>query len=767
MSSLLFFRRPRDTTAPAITAGPSAGSLTTSGATITWTTDERSDSIVEYGPTSAYGIATDRDSAKVTSHSVALTDLSENTTYHYRVVSQDNAGNIVTSDDGTFSTVDGTGPVITAVAGSESKRATNVSGAQVTVTWTTNEASSSKVEYGTVASAAFGSATSETDTAPRVTSHSVTVTGLVAETAYQFRPVSRDATLNSTTGATVTVTTEWTPSLLVAKTVLWLEAGLETGADLSTTQTPVDHSAVSTGILTQSVAGQRPTLHNASDAAFANGKPCWSFNGTSQSFIRGTDYDTWDLTGDTACLVVFKRPTGAAASDVLIGHSDVTTNTRRWEYGIDATGHAYVFNDGKGSNQASSATFDDDVNHAVFWNRAGTSTEVYTAGTLDSTFTSMSNTAPTGTTRLGAVTSGANLYTGDISLVILFNDDLTSGERVKLFNYVMPRYVTAPDVTAPVLSSVAATETAVSTFVAGASVTVTWTTDEASSSRVEYSTDSGFAGSTTTSETDTAPRVTSHSVTVTGLTENTTYYFRPKSKDASANDGTGATVTVTTTWTPKALGSIVQLWVDASLQTATEGATVTDLTDYSNNAVTLHQGTAGSRPVYTHMLMNGAPAFQFVSSDWMEVADAAGMDLTGDCSVVVAFRTTSSTAAPILCHASSGPTADTWSYGLSDTGAMRMVTSGGGTDDGTFTGLNDGQNHVAAWVRTGSTVVLSIDGATHDTFTSVSNAAPNDVIRIATNALGVAFYTGDVAFVLVCNDDLTAGQLDSVWGYVS
>ncbi|MFC1727572.1 tandem-95 repeat protein [Patescibacteria group bacterium] len=66
------------------------------------------------------------------------------------------------------------------------------------------------------------------------------------------------------------------------------------------------------------------------------------------------------------------------------------------------------------------------------------------------------------------------------------------------------------------------------------SVTITWTTDHSSTSRVIYDTTShaildaapnyGYASSTV--ETDTSPKVTSHSVIINGLTSGTTYYYR-------------------------------------------------------------------------------------------------------------------------------------------------------------------------------------------------------------------------------------------------
>ena len=76
-----------DTTAPVITAGPSATAADCS-ATVTWTTDELSSSVVQYGPTVAYG-STASTAGNVTSHSVALSSLSPGSTYHYRAGSTD------------------------------------------------------------------------------------------------------------------------------------------------------------------------------------------------------------------------------------------------------------------------------------------------------------------------------------------------------------------------------------------------------------------------------------------------------------------------------------------------------------------------------------------------------------------------------------------------------------------------------------------------------------------------------------------------------
>lgn len=76
---------PPDTTPPVI-SNVQAINITQSSATITWTTDDLSDSTVNYGLTGSFGL-TRSDSGLVTSHSINLTGLLSKTTYYYQVSS--------------------------------------------------------------------------------------------------------------------------------------------------------------------------------------------------------------------------------------------------------------------------------------------------------------------------------------------------------------------------------------------------------------------------------------------------------------------------------------------------------------------------------------------------------------------------------------------------------------------------------------------------------------------------------------------------------
>ena len=92
---------------------------------------------------------------------------------------------------------DTTAPTISAVA------ASSITGSSATVTWTTNEAATSQVEYGTTTP--YGSSTA-IDTA-LVTVHRMVLSGLAAQTTYNYRVRSRDAAGNERVGTNSTFRT--------------------------------------------------------------------------------------------------------------------------------------------------------------------------------------------------------------------------------------------------------------------------------------------------------------------------------------------------------------------------------------------------------------------------------------------------------------------------------------------------------------------------------------------------------------------------------
>jgi hypothetical protein len=97
---------------PPVISNVQATNVTGTNALITWTTDENSNSVVEYGLTTGYG-STASNSTNVTSHSITLNNLAAGTLYHYRVKSTDPFDNATTSVDYTFQTITSTWQVIT------------------------------------------------------------------------------------------------------------------------------------------------------------------------------------------------------------------------------------------------------------------------------------------------------------------------------------------------------------------------------------------------------------------------------------------------------------------------------------------------------------------------------------------------------------------------------------------------------------------------------------------------------------------------------
>jgi hypothetical protein len=182
-ANFTFVTAAADTTAPTIT-NVQASSITSSGATITWSTNEASDSLIQYGPTTAYGSSTTLDPALVTSHSGQITGLTAGAQYHYRVRSRDAAGNLATSADFTFTTLtDGTAPTISAV------QATGVTSDRATINWTTDDPADSQVEYGPTI--AYGSSTVRDPAL--VSGHTQPLLGLQPNTTYHYRVRSQNS----------------------------------------------------------------------------------------------------------------------------------------------------------------------------------------------------------------------------------------------------------------------------------------------------------------------------------------------------------------------------------------------------------------------------------------------------------------------------------------------------------------------------------------------------------------------------------------------
>ncbi len=94
--------------------------ITDMAATITWQTNQPTDTLVEFGPDDQYGYR-QGNGGQVTNHSLRLVDLNPDQTYHFRIVATNNAGTS-TFDDAIFATLPAT-----TVAGSRAANREDVS----------------------------------------------------------------------------------------------------------------------------------------------------------------------------------------------------------------------------------------------------------------------------------------------------------------------------------------------------------------------------------------------------------------------------------------------------------------------------------------------------------------------------------------------------------------------------------------------------------------------------------------------------------------
>lgn len=176
-------------------------STTETGVTIKWSTDKPATSSVTITDASGAVITkTQPQSTLETSHSVAVSDLKPNTTYHYKIVSTDATGTPTTSEGNLATTAktaavitDKTTPTISGV------NVSNITESSAIVTWTTNEPATGQVKYERTENV---SSTTPLDK-NLTTSHSVILTKLDSGITYNFTIFSKDAAGNQAMSTTM------------------------------------------------------------------------------------------------------------------------------------------------------------------------------------------------------------------------------------------------------------------------------------------------------------------------------------------------------------------------------------------------------------------------------------------------------------------------------------------------------------------------------------------------------------------------------------
>jgi hypothetical protein len=495
-----------DTTPPTISSVLSSA-VTTSGATISWTTNEASNTQVQYGTTTAYGSSTTLNTTLVASHSQALSGLAAATVYHYRVRSSDAAGNVALSGDFTFTTAaaaDTTAPTISSVV------STGIANSSATVTWTTNEASDSQVDYGTTT--AYGSTT--TLNTARVTAHSVALSGLTAGTTYHFRVRSRDAAGNLATSGDYTFATSSGTDLLTGLVAAY---AFNEGSGAS--------AADSSG------SGRPATLTETSWSTQGKNGSAVVFNGSAYATASAAGLPLMNGAKTLSCWVNLGAQTSAIKSILSMGDpangGEIQLSYVNSRIAVTRTGGVSVV--------AFTAPQTGSWHHLAYVFDGATNWLYIDGVLLSSSTVALPAVTPAGFAMGRAVAGGQN-YTGMLDDVRIYRRALSKAEISAAMTTPVPAGTPATDTTPPLISAVSAGS------IGSSSATVVWTTNEAATTQVDYGKTTAYGSSTTLNTT----LVTSHSVPLLGLSSATVYHYRVRSADQAGNASVSGDYSFTT-----------------------------------------------------------------------------------------------------------------------------------------------------------------------------------------------------------------------------
>ena len=496
------------TAGPPVITSVQATGITSTTATITWTTDVTSDSRVDYGTTTGYG-SQQTNASQVTSHSIPLTGLTPNTTYHYQCVSVNTYGTATTGDF-TFTTAS-MAPVISNV------QATSITNNSATITWTTDVVADSTVNYGTTTS--YGS---QQTNPSLVTSHSIALTGLTPKTTYHYQCSSTNAYGTATTGD-YTFVTDGPPAISnIQATGITANTATITWITDKASNSTVNYGTT-TSYGSQQTNASQVTSHSIAlsglTASTTYHYQCVSTN------TYGTDTST-DHTFATPVPV-----TEIVIDNTDPGWTNTSPGSNTWSVGtrtdVPKIGTNYLYYDGDGSTTESSVT------RKCRWTPNLTTTGLYDVYAYYQMGTNRNERAPYKVYYYGSsLTSvqnqnrsvanqgdwfllGSNLpfmagSSGYVELSTLSTDTkYVSADAAK---WVLK---SAQDIVKPTITNIQATSITTN------SATITWTTDLASDSKVNY----GLTASYGSQQTDPSA-VTSHSLPLTGLAPGTAYHYQ-------------------------------------------------------------------------------------------------------------------------------------------------------------------------------------------------------------------------------------------------
>jgi len=472
-----------DNTGPIVTI-ISARTLGQTTATITWTTDELSDSQVNYGLTAMYGTTTTLSTSMVQNHSVTLTGLAAGTQYHFRVYSNDAFGNAAIGTGTPFTT------------------------------------SSTSVVVPTITT----SPVSQTVTAPATATFSVVADDGGGVLSYQWKKALDSsapfvsiagATSDSyTTAATATNQTGWKFNVVVTNS-----AGSITSD--SATLTIVSQGNLATPTFSP-VAGTYTSAQSVVIASSTTGSTIkYTTDGTAPTCSTGSTYSIPIAVAASMTIKAIACKSGSTDSSVAT--AAYTINTPGAVTSVTLSPATAILTAVGATRQLTATVLPSNAtNKAVTYSSSSTG-----VATVNSTglVTAVANGTSTVT-----VTTTDGGFTATSTIMVSISSTPTPTPTITITPTPTPIYTVIPTPT-PIGTTVGMSNVTHNhgNPASSNSVIITWTTDAPSTSQVEYGLTPDLGTFTTKDNTMT----TNHSVTITGLNPATTYYYKALSVDAS------------------------------------------------------------------------------------------------------------------------------------------------------------------------------------------------------------------------------------------
>jgi len=498
-------------TIPPVISSVSAFNISSAAATITWATNEASDSQVEYGLTTAYGSSTPLNSSLLTAHAVTLTGLQATTLYHYRVKSRDAAGNLATSADFTLTTLIAV-PDLTPPSGPTNLSASAVSSSQIKLSWTASTDNVGVAGYTIYRGGAQVGTTALT---------SYSDTSLSPSTTYTYTVAAYDAAGNvSALSASASAATLPPPPADIASG-LGLYYMFDEGA----------------GSLASDSSGNGNAGSLLGGTAWAAGKlgQALSFDGVSGNVTAAT----------TAGLNLSTTLTMAAwinPSDVT-AYRTIVAKGAFWQrgYGMNLiNGKLNLVKVGIGDVTSSVLLSAGTWQHvAITWNAATSEVKFYLNGALAQTVIDASVVnAPLDSDNLlvGFWLGGGSYFAGAMDELRVYNRVLSAADISTLYTIAAP----APDTTPPTVSM---TAPSAGSTVAGTVTVSANATDNVGVVGVQFKLDGANLGA----EVTTAPYTTSWNTALAAIGVHT---LTAVARDAAGNTATAPAVSLTVVGKP-------------------------------------------------------------------------------------------------------------------------------------------------------------------------------------------------------------------------